>query len=210
MRTTSRRCGWIALAWALLLAPALAQQSALPAKQLAPAQLLAMLQAGGQVIYFRHASTDFGQNDNNMKSFDDCASQRNLVDKGRAEAKRIGAAIKQLGIPIGEVMASPYCRTVETAMLAFGKATRMQEARGGPAQPETADRYLPLKRLLGTPPARGTNAVVVSHGNPFHAIAGSPYLAEGEGAVLKPLGEARFEVIARIKVEDWDALKDNR
>jgi phosphohistidine phosphatase SixA len=41
--------------------------------------------------------------------------QRNLTDKGRAEAREIGAHVKRLGIPVDEVLASPFCRTVETA-----------------------------------------------------------------------------------------------
>src|SRR5688572_20285621 len=91
------------------------------------------LRAGGYVLYFRHASTDFSQNDRTMKSYEDCASQRNLTDKGRGEARAIGAHVKRLGVPIGEVYASPFCRTMETARLAFGKATATQDVRGGPA-----------------------------------------------------------------------------
>ena len=49
---------------------------------------------GGYVLYFRHASTDFGQNDDKMTGYEDCAQQRNLTDRGRAEARAIGAAIQ--------------------------------------------------------------------------------------------------------------------
>src|SRR5438034_805616 len=44
-----------------------------------------------------------------------------------------------------------------------------------------------------------------SHGNPFYSVAGPPYLAEGEAAVIRPLG-ADFQVVARIRVDRWDAL----
>lgn len=37
-----------------------------------------------------------------------------------------------------------------------------------------------------------------SHGNPFHAVAGAPYLAEGEAAVIRPLGKD-FEIVARVR-----------
>ena len=165
------------------------------------------LREGGLVLYMRHTSTDFSQNDAAMKSYEDCANQRNLTDKGRAEAREIGAHVKRLGIPIGEVLASPFCRTMETARLAFGKARPMNEVRGGPARPEDPGRYDELRKLLSSPVAKGENRVISSHGNPFHAVAGPPYLAEGEIAVLRPEGAMRFSVLGRIRPQDWQALR---
>src|SRR2546421_11394919 len=115
------------------------------------ADLVRQLREGGYVLYMRHASTDFSQNDSKMTSFEDCANQRNLTDKGRAEAREIGAHLKRLGVPIGEVLASPLCRTTETARLAFGKAQAMNEVRGGPARPGDPARYDPLRKLLSSP-----------------------------------------------------------
>src|SRR5262249_5111854 len=85
----------------------------------APAELLAALRGGGFVIYFRHADTDHTQNDSRMTSMADCANQRNLTDAGRENSRQIGDAIRALGVPVGAVLASPMCRTVETAVLAF-------------------------------------------------------------------------------------------
>jgi len=164
------------------------------------AELLAQLRAGGYVLYLRHTSTDFSQDDARMKGFEDCANQRNLTDGGRSEARALGQHIKRLKIPIGEVLASPYCRTMETARLAFGKATATNEVRGGAVE---ASRYEPLKQLLSAPVAKGSNRVIASHGNPFIALAGPPYLAEGEVAVVRPEGDGRFSVIARIRLSDW-------
>src|SRR5687767_15994385 len=97
----------------LLACPALAEPSA---------QLIEKLRAGGYVLYLRHTSTDFGQNDSRMKGYEDCENQRNLTDKGRDEARAIASHMKRLKIPVGAVLASPFCRTMETARLAFGKA----------------------------------------------------------------------------------------
>jgi phosphohistidine phosphatase SixA len=69
-----------------------------------------------------------------MSGYEDGARQRNLTDAGRADARAIGAAIRALGIPIGRVLASPFCRTRETAELIFGRATVSNAVRGGPAQ----------------------------------------------------------------------------
>jgi hypothetical protein len=165
--------------------------------------LVEKLREGGYVLYMRHASTDFSQNDANSRSFEDCANQRNLTDKGRDEARAVGKHIKRLGIPVGTVLASPFCRTMETARLAFGKATPMQEARGGPAQTEDPKRYEGLKKLLSSPVPKGENRVISSHGNPFHALAGAPYLAEGEIAVVQPQGNGGFRVVGRIRLTDW-------
>lgn len=180
-------------------------RSALPSKSLPHAELLAELRRGGYVIYFRHTSTDFSRDDTRSKSDDDCDNQRPLTDRGRAEAREIGAAFRELKIPVERVLASPRCRTMETAMLAFGKAEKSPEARAGPASPGSEDRYAPLRTVLSAPVKPGSNLVVASHGNPFYAVAGAPYLAEGEAAVIRPLGKD-FEIVARVKHDAWRSL----
>jgi len=164
------------------------------------------LRQGGYVLYMRHTSTDFSQNDSKSRSYEDCANQRNLTDKGRQEAREVGAQIRRLRIPIGTVLASPFCRTMETARLAFGNAAPMKEVRGGPVSSDDPKRYDGLKKILSTKVAKGSNLVVASHGNPFHAVAGPPYLAEGEIAVVQPLGDDRFEVVLRMRRKGWSTL----
>ena len=163
------------------------------------------------MLYIRHTSTDFGKNDANMASFEDCANQRPLTDRGRGEARAIAGHLKRLGIPIGKVYASPMCRTVDTAMLAFGKAEKTQEARGGPLRTDDPKRYEPLRKLLSAAPAKGVNNAVSSHGNPYMALFGAPYLAEGEIAVVRPgridNAGAGYEAVARIKLGDWESLQ---
>ena len=141
-----------------------------------------------------------------MTSFEDCASQRPLTDQGRAEARSIAASLKRLGIPVDKVYASPFCRTVETAMLAFGKAEKTPSARGGPVRSDDPKRYDGLKKLLATAPAAGKNNAISSHGNPYYAVFGPPYLSEGEVAVIRPGGKEGYETVARIRLGDWEAL----
>ena len=190
----------------LLALPLTALGAEPPAEGLAGGQLLSALRQGGLIVYFRHTSTDFGQNDDRMTGYEDCTRQRNLTDAGREEARRIGAAIKRLAFPVGEVLASPFCRTRETAQLIFGRATSSDAVRGGPAQPDSPDRYTELRRLLATAPPAGTNLAIVSHGNPFRAVAGGNYLAEGEAAVIRPLGEEGFRIVARVTKDGWQVL----
>jgi len=188
-----------------LTSVASADISSLPTTNIPGAELLARLKQGGLVLYFRHTSTDFGQNDEQMTNYEDCAHQRNLTDKGRTEAKAIGEAMRKLQIPIASVIASPFCRTLETARLAFGKATASLDARGGAAG---GDNYAGLRRVLSTTPAASSgNAVVVSHGNPFYGIAGPPRLAEGEAAIILPKGDKGFDIIARVRSEEWGTLQ---
>jgi len=191
----------LALCW---LAPVFAADA--PTETLSGPALVSALRQGGLILYFRHTSTDFGQNDDQMTGYEDCAKQRNLTDGGREEARRIGAEIKRLDLPIGDVLASPFCRTMETARLIFGRAQETAAVRGGPARPESPDRYAELRKLLSTPPPAGKDLVIVSHGNPFAAVAGTPYLAEGEAAVIRPLGAQGFRIIAKIPKTDWANL----
>jgi hypothetical protein len=167
---------------------------------------VAELRKGGYILYIRHTSTDFSKDDSRSSSFEDCASQRPLTDKGRDEARAVGDHLRRLGIPVDKVHASPFCRTVETAMLVFGKAEKTQEVRGGPVNSDDPKRYDGLRKLLSTPPAPGFNNAVSSHGNPFYALFGAPYLAEGEIAVVRPGRTAGFALVGRLKLADWPAL----
>jgi phosphohistidine phosphatase SixA len=188
-----------ALLIAVLLAPcALAQD---PEHELPPAALLTVLRGGGHVLYLRHGATDHGENDRRMRSYEDCSGQRNLVDKGRDDSRKIGIAVRALRIPIGRVLSSPLCRSVESAELAFGRVEKVPEVR---YRTEGAERYAGLRELLMTRPAKG-NTVIVGHGTPFYRLTGMR-VAEGETAIVRPLG-GRFEVIGRIKPDGWDALR---
>jgi len=183
-------------------------RSAQPAKPMPGPELLSELRKGGYVIYLRHPSTNFSRDDVKSRNDDDCDNQRPLTDKGREEARQIGAAFRELKLPVGKILASPRCRTMETALLAFGPPEKSSEARAGPASPASEDRYAPLRALLSTPVKPGANTVIASHGNPFYATAGAPYLAEGEAAVVRPLGKD-FEIVARVRHDAWRALAKN-
>ncbi|HKZ08004.1 MAG TPA: histidine phosphatase family protein [Methylomirabilota bacterium] len=199
-----RHAGAVAVALAVAAPSALvAQTRANP--PLGGADLLAALRGGGYIIYFRHGDTDWSQNDRRMKGFDDCANQRPLADKGREHSRQIGEAIRALQIPIGAVLASPMCRTVETAVLAFGRADKAMavvERRGAAGTPE---RYAALRALMAEPVATGANTVIVGHAYPYYSLVGGQYLEEGEADVVRPLGTG-FEVVARLGLKQWREL----
>lgn len=195
----------VLLAW-LLAFPLAAGAQVAGAGSLSGADLLAALRGGGFVLYFRHTDTDFRQDDKRMKSFEDCANQRNLTDRGRDHARALGESIRALGIPVGRVLASPLCRTVETATLIFGSAERAPAVReAGPQPPGSPERFAELRALLSTAPPKGTNIVIVAHGYPFHSVAGGGYLGEGEAAVVRPNGTG-FQEVARVYLKKWQEM----
>src|SRR6476659_5862995 len=77
------------------------------------------LRAGGLVLVLRHAHTDQSKQDDDSVVVADCTTQRNLSAQGRADARAIGRGVRRLGLRVGRVQSSAYCRTLETARLAF-------------------------------------------------------------------------------------------
>jgi hypothetical protein len=103
-------------------------------------------------------------------------------------------------------LASPLCRTVETAVLAFGAADRSRAVlEAGQAPPGDRTRYAALRALLSTAPAAGTNVAIVGHGYPYYSLVGSQILDEGQAAIVKPDGTS-FREIARVSLKEWRAL----
>ncbi|HWH39921.1 MAG TPA: histidine phosphatase family protein [Usitatibacter sp.] len=80
------------------------------------------LRHGGLVILMRHGSTEGGYGDPPDFRLDDCRTQRNLGEAGRAEARRVGERLRAERVPIARVYTSPWCRCRETARIAFGEA----------------------------------------------------------------------------------------
>ena len=173
---------------------------------LAAADVARALRQGGFVIYFRHTATDFSRDDAASSRYGDCAHQRLLSAAGQREATAIGQQIRRLKLPVTDVLASPMCRTMDTAQRLFGRATPQPAMREGEAGGiGSGGDYPGLKRLLAAPVAVGSNRWLVGHGSPFRAIAGAPHLAEGEAAVIRPEG-TRWRVVARLQPSEWAAL----
>jgi phosphohistidine phosphatase SixA len=156
-----------------------------------------LLRAGGQVVLMRHALTTPGVGDPPGFRLEDCATQRNLADRGRADAARVGAAFRARAIPVGRVLSSPWCRCLETARLAFGRAEpwaalgNLFGSRGrAPAQ------VAAMRERVGERPVDG-NLVLVSHGSTIAELSGES-LAPAEILVVTPLGEGRFRPAGRI------------
>ena len=92
-----------------------------PALILSGAQLSQALRQGGFVIYFRHADTGPAYPEPGPVDLERCETQRNLNDKGRAEARVIGEQMRRLQVGIGTVFSSEFCRCWQTAELVVGR-----------------------------------------------------------------------------------------
>jgi phosphohistidine phosphatase SixA len=165
------------------------------------------LRRGGLVLVLRHATTDRSEADGDPVNLDDCGTQRNLSAPGRAEARGIGREVRRLGISVGVVLTSPFCRTRETARLAFSGATMSRALLDMGAESDAGRRNqtLAVRRLLGTKPAAGTVTVLVTHGSVVADVTGTT-IGEGESLVFRPHGDRRFDLIGRIDPDQWDEL----
>lgn len=158
------------------------------------------LRAGGHVALMRHADAPGGAGDPPGFRVDDCATQRNLSPKGRADAEKVGARLKQEGIAFAKIVSSPWCRCIDTAKLlnlgavetdaTFGNVVVLRDQRealtaGGRAR-------------IAAWAAPG-NLLVVTHGANIFALTGvSP--ASGEIVVVKG-GSDRAASVGRLLLD---------
>ncbi|HSH43485.1 MAG TPA: histidine phosphatase family protein [Arenicellales bacterium] len=176
-------------------------------------ELVEALRAGGYNIYFRHAQTDWSQADRIEEAGDwescDPADARQLSQAGRDTVRGIGEMIRLLRIPVGRVLASPYCRAVDTARLMdLGPVETTTDVMNLRAAEYVGGRAAVVARartLLSAPPAAGTNTIIAAHGNVARE-ATPVYPGEAEGVVFRPLGNGEFEVVARVRAGDWRRL----
>jgi phosphohistidine phosphatase SixA len=201
-----RRLAAVLLACALLAGCGEDDEPARQAPRPDPARELATaLRGGGHVLLMRHTRTGT-QTGLGPESLESCDQQRNLSAEGREDARAVGAAVRRLRVPIGDVRSSPFCRTRDTARLAFGRVALdrrlTQLASDDPEGGADARRVRALRRLLATAPPAGTNTVLVTH-TPNVGAATGLSLLEGETAVFRA---GRRGPVGRLEVDDWRRL----
>ncbi|HSV34820.1 MAG TPA: histidine phosphatase family protein, partial [Ramlibacter sp.] len=148
---------------------------------------------------FRHATAP-GVGDPAAFKADDCATQRNLDDQGRAQARRLGEQFRARKIQVGAVLTSQWCRTRETARLAFGSQVRDEPAFNSffRQSPEARERQTAMARELLSR-WRGPGVLVaVTHQVNIQALAGVG-TASSEGVVVRPAANGGFQVVATIE-----------
>jgi phosphohistidine phosphatase SixA len=171
--------------------------------------LVADLERGGYVIVFRHAATNRDQADTDPLNFSDTTHQRLLSAKGREVAAEIGNAFLQLKIPVGKVYTSEFSRAIETGRLIGGGdvTPTVDVTEGGlVATPIENDRRAEaLKALVATPPAAGTNTIIVTHKPNLVDAFGADWVSskEGDAAVFRPGRSDHATLVARIPALGW-------
>ena len=182
-------------------------------ESLPPEKLLVLLREGGLIIYFRHGITDWSQTDKMPLNLKQCSAQRNLSKAGQAQMEAIGRAVSVLGIRVAKVFASPYCRTLDSARLAFGRVvpeSRLQYV--GPMRGKRREQQVDaLRNLLAQPPPDGRNMVLIAHrGNLLEAT--SVDLEEGEAALFRPSvspeGKPDFRLVGRLNQQNLESLAE--
>ncbi len=177
-------------------------------EQPATAELLEAVREGGFVLYLRHGATDSAQPDQVPIDLDDCATQRPLTDAGRAEIAWVGEQIRQAALPLGEIFASPLCRAVESAQLAFGDQVTVERDLMYTAHLTTEEKrpvVAMTASLLQRPVEPGSNRVVVAHAPNLADLIGYFPAVEGTLVIFRPLGDG-FDYQASIQPAQWPEL----
>ena len=164
----------------------------------AQAQVISLkdaLETRGTVIFFRHALAP-GYGDPTNFQVDDCATQRNLDQRGREQSKRIGDAFKSLDFATDTVHSSPWCRCLETARLMDIGEVETFEGLGSFFEGHV-DRQVTLKLLsdkLSTISNRDESpAIMVTHQVVISAIT-KLVTSSGEGILYDPKRDRSLRV----------------
>jgi phosphohistidine phosphatase SixA len=171
-------------------------------------ELIEALRKGGLVILMRHMSTDSFVPGEGTHDDQNCASQRNLDERGKQEARDVGAALKSLAIPIGTVLTSPYCRCVDTGKLVFGKGAPSPELAvfDELSGPEKEARGKLIRSLLNTAPTDGRNTVLITHTGTLLYSFGLETRPEGIAHIFRPAEFGNAIYLGRVTPEQWSAL----
>lgn len=170
--------------------------------------LVEQLRAGGLVLLFRHDRTEVtGLWDFEPNTAGECDRQRNMSEAGRASARAIGQAIRQLDIPVTRVISSTYCRAIETATLAFGgvhaKTSELIGADGEKRKLDDVQRD--LRTLIAREAQPRGLLVLVGHHGTIDAVT-TKMLDEGDALILRPIAGSMPQVLAHVPAARWEEI----
>lgn len=156
------------------------------------------LKEGGKVVLMRHAAVDRSSGNPVLHTPGDCSKEVNLSKLGREQAKKAGEMFRVRGIPVGDVLASRYCRTMDTARLAFGSAKPFEALHLLESLPATQAEQVTAQamKLIGEYKGKA-NLVLVTHEPNIVALAFET-VESGGLFVLAPKGADKFDVLGRI------------
>src|SRR5262245_20040508 len=142
----------------------------------------AALVSGSHVAVVRHGNAPPGYGDPPGFKIDDCSTQRNLDETGRAQARALGEAFRRRGVRVQLVRSSPWCRCLETGRLMdVGPVESSWPVASSAKSPE---RLKALKEMIAGWQGPDT-LVLVTHALTVQALVGV-MPAQAETAVLRP------------------------
>ena len=174
------------------------------------AALVAALRHGGCVVLMRHASSPAQPPAKADADPANTALERQLDERGRAASAAMGAALRRLGIAVGEVWTSPTYRARETARLAGFDQVRTDEHlgdRGQSMQGATDEQAAWLRTRVATQPQSGNTLVITHQPNLARAFPNAADVADGECLIFQPDGRGGATLAGRIRIEDWPRLE---
>jgi len=155
----------------------------------------------GHAAFMRHSDATGGAGDPAGFRLDDCATQRNLSEDGRAQARRTGAALARNHVAFDQVLTSPWCRCRETARLVSDKVAEDFGALSNLVgrQEHRASQVVALKSYLSKLDP-GSRVLFVTHGILISALIGiNP--AQGEIVVVRIGAGGEPTVVGRLLVD---------
>jgi phosphohistidine phosphatase SixA len=170
------------------------------------------LRRGGFNLYMRHAQSSVGQDGNLQLTpfwWENCTLQRNMSDVGREQARKVGAALRELTIPVDQVLTAQFCRTRETGhLLGLGPVEVTEDLNHQIGQRTGFDVNAARFRRLAETPAKGRNNLLISHthGSQRAEERIMSGIQEAEIVVFQPDGKGGTAPVARIPVPEWGNL----
>ena len=159
------------------------------------------LRAGRHVALMRHTDAPGGVGDPPGFRLDDCATQRNLSAKGRADAARIGARLRSELIAVERIVSSQWCRCMDTAtLLELGPVETEPTFGNVVVLREQATSLIAGARAVIDKWAGSGNLLVVTHGANIRALTGiAP--ASGEIVVVRSGSGGNIEPVGRLTLD---------
>ena len=131
----------------------------------------AALRAGTAVALMRHADAP-GIGDPAGYRLEDCSTQRNLSERGKAQAAAVGALFRSNHIAIATIISSPWCRCLETARLMEVGPVSVDPAFSNAFVLTAQSEELKLRGSAVISAWKSGNLLVVTHGSNIAALSG--------------------------------------
>ena len=147
----------------------------------------------GTVLFMRHAlAPGFGDPDHFFVN--DCSTQRNLDETGRAQARSIGVKLELANIKFSAIYSSYWCRCLETAkLLGLGTVTPFEGLNSFFQNHAKWDATLAkLRRKLESLSPIAPPSLMVTHAVTIRAITGLSVASGGVVIYDLKTGKARI------------------